>query len=380
MEIEKLKVILDDVASGKIAIIFSTTTVSLGLNMPEIAAVIVHGNPYTIVNVNQVFGRARRKGSIKDVIDTARCLFLTNNSIIDSDAKQVTSDEDEEERYNLEVRDRGLLSKFMFDATCKANIYDTSLPPFEVDGKLIDRNISECGRCVSCVLGIESIDMTRDGVALLQACDRVEGQVCGHSLACIVTGQSDNSTLGKTYKEENLLGPSYPHDMVMFKKLSCATYSQVVILIQKMMIAGYFNNVDILVSSTIRKRRACVQISSKGRSILSNVASKIMIDVIKSPEENAVVSTIDETSSDKDLKFPTVFSYSKNGLPISPQIPLDHHLIDERRKSFYDRVHSNTVIPESNEGTLDELDTQRLAYSNDWRKEIDKVMRFIPLC
>ena len=65
-------------------------------------------------------------------------------------------------RYLVDVQRKALLRKLLFDPHCSQMHLDQMLPCLQIDGEPVVVDKVECGMCISCMHGIDIVDMTRD--------------------------------------------------------------------------------------------------------------------------------------------------------------------------------------------------------------------------
>jgi superfamily II DNA helicase RecQ len=158
MTVDDQQVVMNNLRDKSVLVAFVTSALSMGANIDDVAAVIVIDSPYSIVTLQQIFGRAYRGGKLPSLLHYAKCIWIGTNAIVSSDAISITAKEEERDQYELQQWDHRVLSHMLHSAECKAKILDQHTPPFQINGKLISQELPNCGICISCILGTEDLD------------------------------------------------------------------------------------------------------------------------------------------------------------------------------------------------------------------------------
>ena len=199
--------IVDRFNRGEVSIIFATEILTMGANFKRASTAVIAEGAYGGQSVIQFAGRLMRDAEVGAGMGCA--VMIASSSGVSSDYKNVRdADKSSVPLHQADITSAQLLKNFVFSSVCNSCLQNES-QAITVNG----HELVNCGTCAACIQGIEEIDITDVGVAILLAAYETNGLVNTMALMKILTGvaegsaetsQYSNAFGGKTFRYEIL--------------------------------------------------------------------------------------------------------------------------------------------------------------------------------
>lgn len=160
METEIRNIVQDGFTKDNIRIVVATVAFGLGINKPNVRFVVHFDMPRTLESYYQETGRAGRDGL------KAEALFLYDSQDIERIKKRI-SDNDNEQRVNVELQRFAAMSGFAEAQTCRRQVLLNYFAEYTQSG---------CGNCDICLDPPSRYDATVDAQKVLSCVFRIKQQ------------------------------------------------------------------------------------------------------------------------------------------------------------------------------------------------------------